>query len=217
MTLAPDLLRDAAIGVSISATPEGLSAIHRPGCAAAIWQRQPLDSFQWWIDRLEPALLPRARIILRPELVRDAVLQVCDTCGTPASPERARLIDDIAALADIFATVMGARYLRLRLDVVNTDACRKFHIDAATARLVCTYRGTGTQYATGKQDRTGAGSALTGRMFTLPTGAPILLRGTLWREHPAAGLLHRLPPIAGTGQTRLVLVLDPVDDPADAA
>lgn len=32
-------------------------------------------------------------------------------------------------------------------------------------------------------------------------------------ERPASGLLHRSPPIEGAGETRLVLVLDPIHDP----
>ncbi|ESQ13779.1 MAG: hypothetical protein N838_33160, partial [Thiohalocapsa sp. PB-PSB1] len=50
---------------------------------------------------------------------------------------------------------------------------------------------------------------------TVPTGAPILLRGTLWPEQPKSGLLHRSPPIEGSGETRLLLVLDPMDGPED--
>lgn len=38
----------------------------------------------------------------------------------------------------------------------------------------------------------------------------------IWRRHPASGLLHRPPSIAGTGETRLVLILDPIFDPEDA-
>ncbi|MCZ4269037.1 DUF1826 domain-containing protein, partial [Rhodobacteraceae bacterium G21628-S1] len=48
-------------------------------------------------------------------------------------------------------------------------------------------------------------------------GAPIILRGTRWPETPVSGVLHRSPPIAGTGETRLLLVLDPIDDPAEEA
>lgn len=40
--LVREVVRDAAIGVGVADTPEGLSALHRPGCAAAIWRRQPL-------------------------------------------------------------------------------------------------------------------------------------------------------------------------------
>jgi len=210
MTFVRDIVEDAAIGVGVADTPEGLSAIHRQGCAAAIWRRHPLTSFQSWIDALEPEQLPRARVILRPEDVREAARKICDSCGMPETSERKRLIDDTAALADIFAELMRAKYLRLRFDVVTTNACRKFHIDAVTARLVCTYRGTGTQYGVSTD------GAEPRHIFTVPTGAPILLRGTLWPQRPSSGLLHRSPPIEGTGETRAVLVLDPIDDPEDA-
>ena len=64
------VVRNAAIGVGVADTPEGLSVLHRPGCAAAIWRRQPLPGFQSWIDRLDPGVLPRALVILRPKTAR---------------------------------------------------------------------------------------------------------------------------------------------------
>jgi hypothetical protein len=210
MTFVREVVKDAAIGVGVADTPEGLAALHRPGCAAAIWRRQPLQGFQSWINGLDPEVLPKARVILRPETVRDAAAEICNASAMPACPERSRLVDDIAALSDIFAKLMRARWLRLRLDAVTSNACRRFHIDAVTARLVCTYRGTGTQYGISTD------AAQPRRILTVPTGAPILLRGTLWPENPRSGLLHRSPPIEGTGETRLVLVLDPVDDPEEA-
>lgn len=209
MNVAQESVQHAAVGVGVAGAPEGLSAIHDPGCAAAIWERAPLPSFQSWIDALEPELLPKARVTLRPEDVRDAAHQICEACGTPDCDERAMLIDDAAALADLFAELMRAPCLRLRFDVIKTNSCRKFHMDAVTARLVCTYRGTGTQYGV-STDGTEPGD-----IFTVPTGAPILLRGKLWPESPASGLLHRSPPIEGTGETRLVLVLDSIGDPAN--
>ncbi len=205
--LIGQMLQHIPAGVSLVDDAEGLSVIHRPGCAATVWQRRPLISFQKWINALDPARLPRARVILRPETVRETVRHICDSTGTPDCVERDRLIDDIAALADIFSEVTQAAFLRLRLDVVTTNACRKFHVDAVTARLVCTYRGTGTQYGTAPKGRDPQ------RIFTVPTGAPIVLRGTRWPEQPATGLLHRSPPIAGSGENRLLLVLDPISDP----
>ncbi len=209
MTLVREIVKDAAIGVGVADAPEGLSAIHRPGCAAAIWRRHPLPGFQSWIDTLEPERLPNARVCLRPDDVRETVVQVCEASGTPDCREREKLVDDAAALADIFAGLTPAPYLRLRFDVVTTNACPKFHVDAVTARLICTYRGTGTQYGISTDGTEPQ------RVFTLPTGAPILLRGTLWPERPKSGLLHRSPPIEGTGETRLVLVLDPISDMDD--
>lgn len=206
MTFAYDVA-DHASCVAFADTPEDLSAIHRPDCAAAIWRRHPLPGFQTWIDALDPDRLPRARVVLRPEDVRRAVAQICNASGTPDDPMRQKLVDDAAALADIFAGLMNAPYLRLRFDVISTNACRKFHTDAVTARLVCTYRGTGTQYGISTDED------VPRRVFSVPACAPILLRGKLWPEQPKSGLLHRSPPIEGTGETRLLFVLDPVEDP----
>jgi len=102
---------------------------------------------------------------------------------------------------------MGAPYVRLRVDRITTNACRRFHVDAITARLICTYRGTGTQYGNATE------GAQPEQVFTVPTGCPMLLRGRLWPEAPHAQLLHRSPPIEGSGETRSVLVLDPIFDP----
>lgn len=207
MTLIRDIKVDASSRVGITDSPDGLSDLNKPGIGAMVWQRTPTPGFQSWIDTLPPEQLPQTRTILRPHSVRDAMLSICDSSGTPDHPERARLIDDVAALADVFAALMNATWLRLRLDVVTTNACRRFHIDAVTARLVCTYRGSGTQYGIlGEADEPEP-------IFTIPTGAPILLRGTLWPDQSASRLVHRSPPIEGSGETRLLLVLDPIIEP----
>ncbi|MEM7547071.1 MAG: DUF1826 domain-containing protein [Pseudomonadota bacterium] len=203
-------VRDAAIGVFITDRPEELEAIHKPGCAAAIWRRQPLAVFRNWIEGLDPNALPTARLIIRPHAVPEAVSAICDTADMKKGPIRDMLVDDISALADTFGKVMNASHIRLRLDVVNDNACRKFHIDTLTARLVCTYRGAGTQYGISTDGMDPK------RIFAVPTGAPIIIRGTKYPTGPKSGLLHRSPPIEGTGETRLVLVLDPVPSPDEA-
>jgi len=96
------------------------------------------------------------------------------------------------------------------LSIVVTDTPER-PVDAVTARLICTYRGTGTQYGVwmdGAQPR---------RVITSPTGASIALRGPEGPERPASGLMHRSPPIESSGETRLVLVPDPIFDPEEAA
>lgn len=196
-------------GVEHVDTPESMAVIHRPGCAAAIWDRQMMPAFQTWIDALDPETLPSARIVLRPDRIRSALRTVCDIAGTPEGNNRRALIDDAAALADLFAGIMQAPYLRVRFDVVRGNACRRFHLDAVTARMVCTYRGPGTQYGTARD------GADPDPVHSVPARSPIILRGSLWPEAPDAALRHRSPPIEGTGETRLLYVLDPVYDIED--
>lgn len=209
MSLHREVLDEAAVGVGIAKTAHDLSAIRNPGCAATIWRRQMAPELQAFLDGLKAEHFPCGRLVLQPEEVRQAVMDLCLAYGTPDTVARDMFIDDIANLGKIFADLMKSRFLRLRLQVVTTNACRKFHIDAVTARLICTYRGTGTQYgiSTDGDDPK--------RVFTVPAGMPMLLRGTLWPSSLPSGLLHRSPPIEGIGETRFVLVLDPVADPED--
>ena len=209
MSSTQELVREAAIGVGVADRVEDLAVIQKPGCAAVVWRRQPAPEIQAWLDGLDPAMLPKARMILRPDAIRETLVEICETHGLPDTPERAWLIEDIATLAAQFNTILPAPWMRLRMDVVTSDLCRKFHIDSVIARLICTYRGTGTQYGISTDGQEPK------RVFTTPTSAPLILRGKLWPEPPASGLLHRSPPIAGTGETRFMLVLDPVFDLED--
>ncbi|MEO0389376.1 MAG: DUF1826 domain-containing protein [Pseudomonadota bacterium] len=197
-------------GVHIAEGPDDLGVFCEAHSAATLWPRSIPAQMQSWLDTLDAARLPHGRVVIPAHAVRGQIAQFCDAAGLPKSAGRTWLETDIADVAQRFAALMNTRLLRMRLDVVTTNACRKFHVDAITGRLVCTYRGTGTQYGTSD------GSQDPATVFTAQTGAPILLRGTKWPAHPAAGLLHRSPPIEGTGEARLVLVLDPVDPGDDA-
>lgn len=194
----------ADLCVPIARQAEELGAFLQPDCPAVLWQRTLLPKFQSWIDQLAPENLPHGRLILRPDGISGAVEQLCDMAGTPLGPERDLFINDTSMLGEVFAKLMSAEYVQLRLERVIDNSCFKFHKDAIRARLVCTYRGTGTQYgvSTDAEDPTD--------VFTSPTGSPLLLRGSLWPERTDSGLKHRSPPIKGTGETRLVFVLDPV-------
>ena len=194
------------VGIGFAKNVHNLSVIREPACAVALCQQQPDLEILEWFDQLDPNCLPKARLILRPDRVNQVLQEICDVSGPPDCEVRKLLINDVTDLANAFADFMKAVHIRLRFDVVTTNACRKFHIDAVTARLICTYRGTGTQYGYA------IGQSEPNHVFTAPTGSPIILRGTLWPEFPKADILHRSPPIEGTGEYRSVLVIDPIFD-----
>ncbi|MEO0327285.1 MAG: DUF1826 domain-containing protein [Pseudomonadota bacterium] len=204
MSTVRQTVENAAIGIAVLEDRDQFTMLRQPGVAAAIWRRQLPTDFQSWVDELPLENLPCARVTVRTELVRDAVEAICANAGIPNNSKRQLLVDDAVLLATEFAALMDTEFLRLRYDVIRDDACRKFHIDAVTARLVCTYRGLGTQYGISTDGENPK------RIFSAPTGAPMLLRGTKWPEPPVSGLLHRSPPIEGTDMTRLVFVIDPI-------
>lgn len=113
------------------------------------------------------------------------------------------LIADIAALANRFAELTGKPSLRIRLEGVTTNACKKVHADYTDVRLITTYAGPGTDYAPHSAEDHGGDCCLE----RVPTGAVALFKGRLF----GAGhdpCLHRSPPIEGSGAARLVLVID---------
>ena len=198
-------------GLTISQDAKGLEAFLNPSSAASIWRRDMPEGVQAWLTALPSENLPTGRVVMPIKSARTIATELFDMAHTPASAARDWLLNDLADLAQTFGRLIATTYIRLRLEVVETNSCRKFHLDAIRARLICTYCGTGTQYGTanGKVDPQ--------QIFTVPTGHPMLLRGSLWPPQPASGLVHRSPPIEGTGETRLILVLDPIKDPENEA
>ncbi|MEM9678635.1 MAG: DUF1826 domain-containing protein [Pseudomonadota bacterium] len=206
MSAAAELTREAAKQVAVVHSKEALTRFLQPDCAAAVWQRELTPEFTAWIASLAKHHLPEGRLVLPANRIADAVAQLCDAANMPDGEQRKWLISDIAELGERFAQIMGVDHVRLRLERVSDNACSKFHIDTMVARLVCTYRGTGTQYGLVTL------SPDPDHIATTPAGSPLLLKGHLWPDAPPAHFKHRSPPIEGSGETRLVLVLDPGEE-----
>ncbi|MEM9715842.1 MAG: DUF1826 domain-containing protein [Pseudomonadota bacterium] len=193
-------------GVHLVENLAEIARLKEPDCAAVICQRTDQAAILDWIGDLPAARLPKVRTALAVANAGEVLEQIVVDAGMPDCSQRDAFVEDVVVLAKAFAALMGCEHLRLRLDPVSTNACRRFHVDAMHARLVCTYRGAATQY----------GTALDGDdpqvIAAAKTGDPMVMRGTLWPESPSADLRHRSPPIEGSGETRLLLVLDPVFD-----
>lgn len=194
----------ACPGVTVTDHVEGLVAIREAGVSAVVWRRPLPAGFEEWMARLSPDRLPSAKLTLPAGEVAASVTALCDESGMPDTTLRRWLIEDIAALSRRFAAITQVTRVRLRLDVVRSITCPKFHVDAVPARMLCTYRGAGTQFAI-VQD-----GAAPGTIFDSPTGAPLLLRGKQWQDDTPTALRHRSPSFNAGDPARLLLVLDPV-------
>lgn len=203
--MSTGVLRRPATAMNQSRDPQVLGTIAMQGVAVAIWQREADADMLNWLAELPADRLPRLRETLRPDDAARAVASACNAAGTPPDPQRARFIADIAELAQLAADRLGAAQIYLRLDVGAGQPCPKFHLDAVRARLLCTLRGTGTQFGPVRPDGDIAS------VHQMPTGAVGLFRGRMWPDRQASGILHRSPP-AVPGQTRLLVVIDPADE-----
>ena len=177
--------------------------------AGVIWRRRMQEGMQSWLDSLPVDQLPTGRIVLPVVKVQSAVTELMNISEMPDCAERQLLLDDICLLAHKSSELFASAYLRLRFDVVTTNKCPKFHIDHVAARLLCTYRGAGTEYSFLDDQKRPAEHVST------PNCAAIVLRGTKWPTDCANNLVHRSPEINDENETRLLLVIDTVDNAGD--
>lgn len=186
----------------IAGNGEALAAIHDPDISIAIWERHEDRAFR---DLLSPALRP---IQLTSDVgdLCSALKRAAQDAGYPAGKIRSRLEADILDLAARFAAIMRIDRLDIRLERITGDACRKFHADYVLARLITTYVGRGTQWLDGESvDNCDCGTPHD--VHEMRAGDVAILKGRNWDEVRAA--IHRSPPIAGTGEERLLLAISP--------
>lgn len=184
--------------------PTVLRRIREPAVHLTLWRRQRLARLDW-IDALAwDDIDDIAALLAEPDYAADIARLLADA-GYPRDGRNAALAGELAMLARIFADIVGTRSLRLRLEVIETDACRKFHTDYVPARLLMTLAGPGTQWVASEGGA--ADGAVDPPIHQLASGEVAIFKGRSWTDTPA--ILHRSPPIAGTGETRLLLVIDP--------
>jgi hypothetical protein len=174
-----------------------LERIHDGHVHLALWQRlrpRALD----WLESLDFDQIDDVQATLAMESLAWCLPRALLEAGYPDGPHTA-LGQEISALARSYARIMEVDSIRMRLEIVETDACRKFHMDNVKARLLMPLTDPRTQWIE-------ADVLPDGQVHHLRAGAVGLFKGRIWAETPA--ILHRSPPIAGTGFSRLLLVLD---------
>ena len=195
-------------GVCSVQTRDGLAGINDSGTELVIWQRELPEGLHDWLERTDAANLPHFRIFVEPGDLRPALEPLLDECGLPADGMRGLLIDDMVGLVSAFADVTGIGRVDVRLESIDHDACWRFHRDTVETRLVTTYRGPTTEWVQ-PADADRAISDQTeydGPLERLGDHDVAIFNGK-WAG-PERGIVHRSPPVAGMGVTRLLLCLN---------
>jgi hypothetical protein len=196
----PDAAAEPEPARAVIGTPETvlLTAL-RAEVGLAVWLRDLPGGWQRGVKPLLDAGGFRATGQGTPEAALD------EAAAALPAPAPLDLLADAQRLAHIFAALTRRQHLRVRLDGITGDACRKFHVDAVGFRMLVTYAGPGTQWTMADPGSEGAA------IHEVPAGAVALFRG---RARPGGHLLHRSPPLSHLPEARrrrLVLCLDEPD------
>jgi hypothetical protein len=206
-TIEPDGLPTRCVAIA-ARHPAVLPAIHRPEVNLAVWDRAVPPSLAG--DALDTLMHAAPFTVIAEAPPRAIGSALSERLPAPAAAD---LLGDITDLALFFAALDGdARSVRVRLEALTHDGCSRWHADAIGLRLLCTYRGPGTEWlpldggaATARgigRDRPPCAAA------ALPTGAVAILKGEGHPGNQGAGCIHRSPPAGPGKRARLLLCID---------
>lgn len=196
--------------VIFGATPESLLQIRQATVSLAVWERSMPVELARWLDQVPPETLPAARFICRATEARRRVMEAFAGHARESCAERLLLQEDIIGEVERFAQICDARTIEVRLEVINDDACSKFHADNIPVRLLTTYRGPATEWLDPavEFDACCAAHAPETAVRRLSRFAVALIKGHTAGDRSGPLVLHRSPPIEGSGQTRFFLCVN---------
>lgn len=204
-------------GFTGDATPEAMTEIFEGSINLAVWQRNLDENLDTAVrNYLEAYRYREVRLVLTPEQVHEHLL-----ADLPAFDGREDLVEDIALLVDMFCCLFDLDTAGLRLSVLETAMCPRFHVDRVTCRLVTSYNCVGTDWLpneTVERSKLGTGNggfldAESGLyqnargIQSLQPGDVALLKGESWPDNALGGVVHRSPALQRNAK-RLILTLD---------
>ncbi|MAY72698.1 MAG: hypothetical protein CME82_14745 [Halomonas sp.] len=136
----------------------------------------------------------------------------------PVQEQAGPLVDDVLLVTQAMAMLFDTDTLGVRLRLLDSAMCPRFHCDKLPVRLVTSYRGPGSEWLPESAvNRAGLGAPSPNKPETLrqphaierlASGDLALLKGDGWSGNEGRGLVHRSP-AQQAGETRLLLTIDP--------
>lgn len=199
--------------------PDGLTRIFDPGIQVVRWQRHKDQAIRAYFQQslASGALDNGFRTIMNAgERLRPALL--------PNLPGQNVVVDDICRLSALYSELLGCDAIGLRLEVLHSAMCPRFHVDRTGIRLACTYLGSGTEWIDDRwvdHSKLGLGSngvsdevsGLYDHRTLVEAAAPfdvVFFKGILWQGNNGRGAIHRSPVVAPGSGPRVLLVIDAI-------
>jgi hypothetical protein len=195
--------------------PSILTDIYQDQVNMAIWQRQLSSTL---ISSVTAFLIEKPTFKTSMTVSADSVLaSISESLGS----NMAELSENIAELVQMFSCLFELKRIGLRLTVIDSAMCPKFHVDNVPCRLITTFQGVGTEWlphqvvnreklgrgSVGKTDSESGIYKNQHAIQQLNCGDVALLKGEHWKGNEAGGLVHRSPALL-TNERRLILTLD---------
>lgn len=195
---------------------DALNDIHLHESSLAVWERPQLADIGTELAPIEADAFPDVRTRIHAGKARSELVALIASQGHDAVSAYPRWLADMAALSERFLALAGGRKVTARVETMAGTGCPRFHVDHSHLRLVCTYRGEGTEWLDDAQVNRAAqaGGAANdaivrfGKPSRLATFAVGLMKGSAYPGCADAGLVHRSPAVEPGDAARVLFCLD---------
>ncbi len=189
-----------------------LGEVCRAGVSVAIWNRPLPREVRHAMAGVQAVMPVHRMFTVSPDEDARALLTEAIRAFPGLSETSARAWgEDLALLLSLARSIAPGSPLRLRLETKANDACCLFHADNVALRMICTYRGAGTQWIPAPAvDRNRSSTAANDRpssVHEIGTGAVAVMKGLKYPDGGDHALVHRSPP-ADAAHPRVVAVVD---------
>lgn len=214
-------LRESSVGAKADFNPLEMLDIFKHGRQIKVIDRPINHNITQYLNAVAPKLASGFKYAVNAGQATSAKLLADNVLPIQAGLDA--FLADLDCLSDLYFDLIGCPQVSLRIEVLNSAMCPKFHVDKTGIRMLCTYRGQGTQWldeqyadrgklgmASGNLDDSLSGLILNPQaIHSVPVFAIALLKGSLWQGNHMRGIIHRSPAVLGN-QPRVMLAIDAI-------
>ena len=204
-----ELSKQAPKAVSGS-SPETLTSIFLDDVNLAIWERKLSDEIEEFANSFAEASNEQDYFLIVEG--KKPVGNVLPNWATQLTGYQ-EWQEDLESIVEMYRCLFEPEAVGIRLHVLRSTMCPRFHVDRVPARLLVTYAGRGTEWLPEEALNRTLGTAKLPDQFAdesairvIPKGAISILKGTAWEGNEDQAIAHRSPDPLST--PRLVLGLD---------
>ncbi|MFD2645917.1 DUF1826 domain-containing protein [Pseudomonas japonica] len=192
-------------------TPQVLAEALLDGVNLAVWQRRlpvHIEDFAHLLLSLNEPLADARTLAIGQDGTVPPLDGIASAYADLAGYDG--FIADLGWLVGAYACLLDARSVGLRLRVLDSAMCPRFHVDHVPLRLITTYAGPASEWleeGAVNRRRLAQEEVDPVSIRQLLCGDVALLKGEKWLGNEGAGLVHRSPSV-DKGNRRLILTLD---------
>jgi hypothetical protein len=200
--------------VAIGNQWEDLESLHLEHVNLGLLRRSPVHAPGVFGEILWDSGFRHCQMVLEKGQPSELIAAELDFVIDSKSEDATLFYRDLMEIAEGFLALSRSDAIGIRLETVESNNCRNFHVDRVPLRLVTTYAGLGTEWLSNEDvNREALGSREHERVqkpdseiWRFESGWVGIMKGETYPGNQGRGFVHRSPTIEGVASSKRILL-----------